>query len=140
MLRHKQDRHKSPKEVMPISSHAKCMIRRMHEDHLQYVLSQEEHRQKTKKGQPVPLLYIRRAPRSSSKLQVIRRPCLKSNIYFGLKGGLNIGHDYGPKLTQPHMVYTLIVSKLNILINPCTKNNKLLGILEARVESSRIGF
>ena len=34
----------------------------------------------------------------------------------------------------------LMISKLNILINPCTKNNKLLGIVEARVESSGIGF
>ena len=34
----------------------------------------------------------------------------------------------------------LMISKLNILINPYTKNNKLLGILEARVESSGIGF
>ena len=33
-----------------------------------------------------------------------------------------------------------MVSKLNILINPCTKNNKLLGIVEARVESSEIVF
>ena len=29
----------------------------------------------------------------------------------------------------------LMVLKLNILINLCTKNNKLLGIVEARVES-----
>ena len=34
----------------------------------------------------------------------------------------------------------LMISKLNILINPCTKNNKLLGIVEVRVESSGIGF
>ena len=33
-----------------------------------------------------------------------------------------------------------MISKLNILINPCTKNNKLLGIVEARVESLGIGF
>ena len=34
----------------------------------------------------------------------------------------------------------LMISKLNILINPCTKNNKLLGIIEVRIESSGIGF
>ena len=34
----------------------------------------------------------------------------------------------------------LMISKLNILINPCTKNNKLLSIVEAMVESSGIGF
>ena len=34
----------------------------------------------------------------------------------------------------------LMISKLNILINPYTKNNKLLGIVEARVESSGIEF
>ena len=34
----------------------------------------------------------------------------------------------------------LRISKLNILINPWTKNNKLLGKIEARVESSGIGF
>ena len=33
-----------------------------------------------------------------------------------------------------------MILELNILINPCTKNNKLLGTVEARVESSRIGF
>ena len=32
----------------------------------------------------------------------------------------------------------LMISKLNILINPSTKNNKLLGIVEARVKSSGI--
>ena len=46
----------------------------------------------------------------------------------------------------PPMGYTssfislLMISKLNILINRCTKNNKLISIVEARVESSRIGF
>ena len=34
----------------------------------------------------------------------------------------------------------LMISKLNILIDPCIKNNKLLGIVEAKVESSEIGF
>ena len=34
----------------------------------------------------------------------------------------------------------LMISKLNILINPCTKNNKLLGIVEAMIGSSRIEF
>ena len=34
----------------------------------------------------------------------------------------------------------LMISKLNILIHPCTKNNKLLSIVEARVETSEIGF
>ena len=34
----------------------------------------------------------------------------------------------------------LIISKLNILINPCTKNNKLLSTIEARVESAGIEF
>ena len=35
----------------------------------------------------------------------------------------------------PKWVRSLMISKLNILINPCTNNNKLLGIVEARVES-----
>ena len=34
----------------------------------------------------------------------------------------------------------LMILKLNILNNPCTKNNMLLGIIEARVETSGIGF
>ena len=33
-----------------------------------------------------------------------------------------------------------MTSKLNILINPCTKNNKLLSLVEARVRFTRIGF
>ena len=38
-------------------------------------------------------------------------------------------------------IYLIVmISKLNILINPCTKNNKLFDIVEARVESSGIGF
>ena len=37
-------------------------------------------------------------------------------------------------------VGSMMISKLNILINPYTKNNKLLRIVEARVESSGIGF
>ena len=38
------------------------------------------------------------------------------------------------------MISGLMISKLNILINPCTRNNKLLSIVEARAESSGIGF
>ena len=34
----------------------------------------------------------------------------------------------------------VVDGEFNILINPCTKNNKLLGIVEARVEFSGIGF
>ena len=48
------------------------------------------------------------------------KPCKRSNIQSPSK--------------------TMMISKLNILFNPCTKNNKLLGIVEARVDSSGIGF
>ena len=43
-------------------------------------------------------------------------------------------------VTQSNLCFHLMISKLNILINPCNKDNKLLSIVEVRVESSGIGF
>ena len=51
-----------------------------------------------------------------------------------------IHNDFRLFLLKKYIMDLLIISKLNILINPCTKNNKLLGIIETKVESSRIEF
>ena len=70
-------------------------------------------------------------------------------IYFSKDSSNNSLHFYGPhkrSLKKGNMIFILgcfailvMISKLNILINPCTKNNKL-SIVEARIESSRIEF
>ena len=66
-----------------------------------------------------------------------------SNTYNpGWRNHLNFSYANNSNQAAPSMPYNkpsdftqLMISKLNILINPCTKNNKLLGIVEARVES-----
>ena len=44
---------------------------------------------------------------------------------FRLKGGLNVGHDYGPDPTQPHMVHALHLGSSTIVLDSESHNLKI---------------